>query len=173
MFKIDSAVHTAHTFARVLASEKALAHMTGSDITDGIRDLQRKWLLQIAEKNTTTITGIAKKAGLTPTTLTRLMNDPTHQHLLSTVSVNKISRAFDEPAPNFGAAPSIDAYKAAVFNVVALLVEEGAFSDPAKNVLAAETVIELADWIVSNDVDRPAEFGSVISFALQRLRRHA
>jgi predicted component of type VI protein secretion system len=50
--------------------------MTGSDITDGIRDLQRKWLLQIAEKNTTTITGVAKKAGLTPTTLTRLMNDP-------------------------------------------------------------------------------------------------
>jgi DNA-binding phage protein len=172
MFKIDTAVHTAHTFACVLANEKALAKMNSSDMSDGIRDLQRKWLQQIVEKHSTTITGIAKKAGLTPTTLTRLMNDPSHQHLLSTVSVNKISLAFGEPAPNFGAAPSIEAYKAAVFNVVALLVEEGALADPARSLNAAETVIELADWIVANNVEKPAEFGSVISFALQRLKRH-
>jgi AcrR family transcriptional regulator len=173
MFKIDPAVNKAHTFARVLASKKVLAQMSASDFTGDIRELQRVWLQGIVQKHGTTITGVAKKAGLTPTTLTRLVNDPEHQHLLSTVSINKISRAFDEPVPNFGAAPTIDAYKAAVFNVVTVLAEEGAFNNPENAVLAAETVLELADWVVANEADKPSEFGSVISFALQRLRRHA
>jgi len=147
--------------------------MTASDMTSDIRELQRLWLQGIVSKHATTITGVAKKAGLTPTTLTRLVNDPDHQHLLSTVTVSKISRAFGEPVPNFGAAPSLDAYKTAVFNVVTVLAQEGAFNNPDNSVLAAETVIELADWVVANDADRPSEFGSVISFALQRLRRHA
>lgn len=173
MFKIDPAVHNAHNFARVLASKKVLAQMAASNFTGDIRELQRLWLQGIVEKHGTTITGVAKKAGLTPTTLTRLMNDPEHQHLLSTVSISKISRAFGEPVPNFGATPTLDAYKAAVFNVVTVLAEEGAFNNPANAVLAAETVVELADWVVAHEADRPTEFGSVISFALQRLRRHA
>jgi hypothetical protein len=147
--------------------------MGASDMTSGIRELQRLWLQGIVNKHTTTITGVAKKAGLTPTTLTRLMNDPDHQHLLSTVSISKISLAFGEPVPNFGAEPSLEAYKAAVFNVVAVLAEEGAFNNPDQATLAAETVVELADWVVANKAEQPAEFGSVISFALQRLRRHA
>lgn len=147
--------------------------MSGSEMASDIREMQRKWLQDIVARHSTTITGIARKAGLTPTTLTRLMNDPEHQHLLSTVSIGKISRAFNEPVPNFGASPTIDAYKAAIFNVVSVLVEEGALSNPDNAVLAAETVIELADWIVANEVEQPTEFGSVISFALQRLRRHA
>ena len=156
-----------------MASTKGLAHMTASDMTGSIRELQRLWLQGIVEKHATTVTGVAKKAGLTPTTLTRLMNDPDHQHLLSTVSINKISRAFGEPVPNFGATPSIEAYKTAVFNVVSVLAEAGAFNNPANSNLAAETVIELADWVVANENEKPSEFGSVISFALQRLRRHA
>ena len=143
----------------------------GSEGAAEIRELQRSWLRMIATKHDTTPTGIARAAKLTPTTITRLVNDAAHPHLLSTASISKISKAFSEPAPNFGAVPTLEDYRRAVFSVVAQLVPMGALGATVNHVDAAQTILDLSDWMLSQKNPSDAEKSSVISFAARRLRR--
>ena len=69
---------------------------------DKIRDEQRSWLRQVLAETGLTATGLASRAGLAQTTLTKFLNDPDYPHALSSRTIDALTRA---TRLKFGAGP--------------------------------------------------------------------
>lgn len=130
-------------------------------------DAHRKWVLEIADALGLTPTQVARKAGLTATTLTRLVNDPDHPHALSSTSIDKIVRTFTVAPP---VTPDFGAFRQAIAQAVAALHRQSALQAARPDVVAA-TVLDLADWLVTAGTKSPEQFEAVASFEAERLKR--
>lgn len=60
---------------------------------------QRKWLQDILDRTGLTVTEVARRAGLDPSTLTRFMNVERDGHMLSARTVRKIEQSVGSTAP--------------------------------------------------------------------------
>lgn len=130
-------------------------------------DVHRKWVLEIGEALGLSPTQIAKKAGLTPTTLTRLVNVPDHPHALSSTTINKIVRQFGVAPP---VSPDFGAFRQAVAQAVTALHRQSALQSARPDVVAS-TILDLADWLVTTGKSSPEQFEAVASFEADRLKR--
>lgn len=81
------------------------------DLAEGIRSRQRDWLRAITEKHKISPTRLAKKAGLTATTITRKLNDPEDTSILSEYNVARVSAVVGEPVPSFAGADGPHAFR--------------------------------------------------------------
>lgn len=72
-----------------------------SHVVEELRRKQRDWLRDIIARHGIAPTRLAKAAGLTPTTITRKVNDPSDTTILSDANVAKIVAYLGEPAPAF------------------------------------------------------------------------
>lgn len=126
----------------------------------------RTWIIEIGHQLGLTATQIAKQAGLVPTTLTRLANDPDHKHALSSTTIDKIVRKFGVSPP---ITPDVALFRVAVAQAVAALHRQQALQlgTPA---LVASMVIELADWLTKAGEKGTDQIDAVVSFEIERLR---
>lgn len=72
-----------------------------SNVVEELRRRQRDWLREIIARHGIAPTRLAKAAGLTPTTITRKVNDPSDTTILSEANVAKIVAYLGESAPVF------------------------------------------------------------------------
>ena len=66
------------------------------------RDLHtrhRAWILDVADAKNISVSAIATGAGLTDTTLTRVVSDPTHSRTLSAETIDLVKQAHKVPGP--------------------------------------------------------------------------
>ncbi len=64
-----------------------------------LRERQRKWLVEIARATQLKPSQIASEAGVSDTTLTRLLNNPEYSGTLSQITIDRIKRRFNLPGP--------------------------------------------------------------------------
>lgn len=128
--------------------------------------LHREWAIDISRQTGLTATQIAKQAGLVPTTLTRLVANPDHQHALSSTTIDKIVRKFGVSPP---ISPDYRAFREAVEQTIAALHSRLALQlgTPAD---VARAVVELADWLSKTGNSNPEQFEGIVSFEVERLK---
>lgn len=71
-----------------------------TDAKKQLQDRQRDWLRQLVLQTGNKPSQIAKKAGVSDTTLTRLLNNPDYSGTLSEVTVERIKSAYTVPGPS-------------------------------------------------------------------------
>lgn len=128
---------------------------------------QRQWIADICERLGLTPTQLARQAGLTATTLTRLMNDPDHPHALSATTINKIVTKFPVPAPR---SSEFVAFRDAVALAVQALHGQGALQVAPSDAVAA-AILDLADWVMKEGEGAADKVDLIASFEAERLRR--
>ena len=75
---------------------------TASDISDEVRESQKAFLKKLVDNTGLTLTDIARQAGLTPSTLTRIANDPDNKTVLGGTSMARLERLFADTAHGIG-----------------------------------------------------------------------
>lgn len=143
------------------------AAATPSGATQSLIDVHRKWILEVCEGVGLTPTQLAKQVGLAPTTLTRLINVPDHPHALSSITIDKIVRKFGVAPP---VTPDFGLFRDAIAAAVIALHRQSALQAASPEVVA-NTVLDLADWLIKAGNQSPEQFAAVASFEAERLKR--
>lgn len=143
---------------------------TASGATQSLIEIHRQWILDVCKIVELTPTQIAKQVGLSPTTLTRLVNVPDHPHALSSVTIDKIVRKFSSFGVVPPVAPDFGAFREAVAAAVIALHRQSALQagNPEQ---VANTILDLADWLIKAEGQSPEQFAAVASFEAERLKR--
>lgn len=130
-------------------------------------EAHRAWIKSVEQQLGLMPTQIAKQAGLSATTLTRLVNDPDHPHALTATTIDKIVRKFGVAPP---VSPDFAAFRVAVAHAIAALHRQSALQAGTPEAVAA-TVIEMADWLIKAGGKGAEQFDAVASFEAERLKR--
>lgn len=142
--------------ANLSALERRVAR--ARDINADMRERQKQQLRDLQTRYGVTPTEIARRAGLTPSTLTRFLNDPDNGSLLNTATMAKIDNAFDaaqadraepqlglsEDAPAFtveGQNQSVMTIKTNDFVGIGILRGDQVLVDAALGPAAGDTVV--------------------------------
>lgn len=64
-----------------------------------LQDQQRQWITALAAATGRKLSQLATEAGVSDTTLTRLVNNPTYDGLLSAITIKRLSEAYKVPGP--------------------------------------------------------------------------
>lgn len=143
-----------------------MPNRSSTDASKELIEAHRRWIADIGKQLDLTPTQIAKKVGLTATTLTRLANDPDHPHALSATTINKITKQLGVAPPT---SPDFSAFREAVWKTVFALHKVTALQQAAPDTVA-NTVLDLADWLLSTGKD-PEQFDAIVSFEAERLKK--
>lgn len=74
---------------------------------DATKEAQRRWIAAVADTMGVSVSALARKAGLAPSTLNRLMNDPSGASPLKPATIFAVARAAGvRPMDDLGAAPA-------------------------------------------------------------------
>ncbi|RAI22424.1 Peptidase S24-like [Rhodoblastus acidophilus] len=72
-----------------------------SDTKEAIREAQREWLLKVLAETKKTPSQLAKDSGVSDTTLTRFLNNPSYSGTLTPITVERISEHVGIPGPGY------------------------------------------------------------------------
>ena len=75
-------------------------------MSEPLRAAIRSYLDQVMAETRLDLTGVARRAGVQPSTLTRFYNNPDHPHILSTRTLTRISDTTGVPFP--GQSPKVN-----------------------------------------------------------------
>jgi hypothetical protein len=70
-------------------------------VMNDLHDRMRAWLHEVLDHQQVRPNGLARLTGVSPTTLTRVLNDPKAKHTLSATTIDAIVRATGYPPPDF------------------------------------------------------------------------
>lgn len=82
-----------------------MARAKRSDTKQAIRERQRAWLHELVKATGKSASQLATGAGVSDTTLTRLLNDEDYDGALSTLTVEKLKAEYKVPGPEEYASP--------------------------------------------------------------------
>lgn len=107
MFTAPQTLHTLHIVPGIHAgAEQHVAKPArGTSERKAIQAQQRGWLQEIINTSGDNLAQIAARAGVSDSTLSRLVNNPSYAGVLSPVSVMRITGAYQVPGPDEYGAP--------------------------------------------------------------------
>lgn len=100
MFMVPTAEHPLHiAVGKQSYRGRQVAEKTHSEAKSELQARQRAWLQEVVKATGMKPSQLAGVAGVSDTTLTRLLNNPTYRHTLTQLTIDRIKEKFQVPGP--------------------------------------------------------------------------